>query len=93
VQGIGNSPSVGSDVTDLLTIKPGITSNASSTPFVAVAKAPFDTYSQGSLSYPLLSPFFEIAAAAGKDPVIYECSGAGENVHVYCVTHVSNPTV
>jgi hypothetical protein len=82
VQGIGTSPSVGSDVTDLLPKPtPGIISNGSSTPFVAVAKAPYDTYSQGSLSYPLLRPFFEEAAADGLAPVSYTCSGAGESVN------------
>jgi hypothetical protein len=53
--------------------KPGITSIAASMPPKAAAAAPYDAYSQGSLSYPLLEPYFEKSG----NVVPKNCSGAG----------------
>jgi hypothetical protein len=76
MQGIGRLGSV--DASLIPNPKPGLRSNAASTPSTPTAAPPFDAYSQGSLNYPLLNRFFE---RDGYTPVSYSCSGAGKQLH------------
>jgi hypothetical protein len=75
VQGVGRLGRIPSGLVP--TPKPGIRSNAAANTSTPTAVAPFDAYSQGSLTYPLMNRFYERADYKRLD-VSCAQTGAGE---------------